>query len=210
MDFHSPDRHTGMTNHARSGPAGFARVCAARTFREATRIYNTRPEASTPWRHCERTYLARRRAQSTGDGCACELRTKVRQAPATGAGYLVRLHRRADRARHRRHGTLVNEFKLPGSDTQRATDLLKAKFPAQNGSSLTFVFQAKPGEKITSPSATRPRSRRSSRSPRRRSTRRARRAPSTRGTSRTPSASGSSTRPSPSRASICHGRRPRR
>jgi RND superfamily putative drug exporter len=49
------------------------------------------------------------------------------------------------------HGTLVNEFKLPGSDTQRATDLLKAKFPAQNGSSLTFVFQAKPGEKITSP-----------------------------------------------------------
>ncbi|MDX6551581.1 MAG: putative drug exporter of the superfamily [Gaiellales bacterium] len=49
------------------------------------------------------------------------------------------------------HGTLVNEFKLPGSDTQRATDLLKAKFPAQNGSSLTFVFQAKPGQKITSP-----------------------------------------------------------
>jgi RND superfamily putative drug exporter len=49
------------------------------------------------------------------------------------------------------HGTLVNEFKLPGSDTQRAADLLKAKFPAQNGSSLTFVFQAKPGEKITSP-----------------------------------------------------------
>jgi putative drug exporter of the RND superfamily len=49
------------------------------------------------------------------------------------------------------HGTLVNEFKLPGSDTQRAQDLLKAKFPAQNGSSLTYVLQAKPGEKITSP-----------------------------------------------------------
>ncbi|MDX6569780.1 MAG: putative drug exporter of the superfamily, partial [Gaiellales bacterium] len=49
------------------------------------------------------------------------------------------------------HGTLVNEFKLPGSDTQRASDLLKAKFPAQNGSSLTYVFQAKPGQKITSP-----------------------------------------------------------
>jgi putative drug exporter of the RND superfamily len=49
------------------------------------------------------------------------------------------------------HGTLVNEFKLPGSDTQRATDLLKSKFPAQQGSSLTFVFQAKPGQKITAP-----------------------------------------------------------
>ncbi len=49
------------------------------------------------------------------------------------------------------HGTLVNEFKLPGSDTQRAQDLLKAKFPAQNGSSLTYVFEAKPGQKITSP-----------------------------------------------------------
>jgi putative drug exporter of the RND superfamily len=49
------------------------------------------------------------------------------------------------------HGTLVNEFKLPGSDTQRATDLLESKFPAQNGSALTFVFRAKPGDKITSP-----------------------------------------------------------
>ena len=49
------------------------------------------------------------------------------------------------------HGTLVNEFKLPGSDTQRATDLLKAKFPAQQGSSLTFVFKAKSGQTITAP-----------------------------------------------------------
>jgi putative drug exporter of the RND superfamily len=49
------------------------------------------------------------------------------------------------------HGKLVNEFTLPGSDTQRAADLLKAKFPAQNGSSLTFVFQAKKGQSIESP-----------------------------------------------------------
>jgi RND superfamily putative drug exporter len=49
------------------------------------------------------------------------------------------------------HGTLVNKFELPGSDTQRAADLLKAKFPAQNGSSLTFVFKAKAGQKITDP-----------------------------------------------------------
>jgi RND superfamily putative drug exporter len=49
------------------------------------------------------------------------------------------------------HGKLVNEFKLPGSDTQRATDLLKAKFPAQNGSALTFVFQAPSGQRIDTP-----------------------------------------------------------
>ena len=49
------------------------------------------------------------------------------------------------------HGKLVNEFKLPGSDTQRATDLLKAKFPAQNGSALTFVFQAPAGQRIDTP-----------------------------------------------------------
>jgi putative drug exporter of the RND superfamily len=49
------------------------------------------------------------------------------------------------------HGTLVNEFKLPGSDTQRATDLLESKFPAQNGSALTFVFKAPAGQTITSP-----------------------------------------------------------
>jgi RND superfamily putative drug exporter len=51
------------------------------------------------------------------------------------------------------HGTLVNEFKLPGSDTQRAADLLKAKFPAQNGSALTFVFKAPPGQTVESPKA---------------------------------------------------------
>ena len=47
------------------------------------------------------------------------------------------------------HGKLVNSFKLPGSDTQRATDLLDSKFPAQSGSSLTFVFQAQKGKTIT-------------------------------------------------------------
>ncbi|MEO9174387.1 MAG: MMPL family transporter [Gaiellales bacterium] len=49
------------------------------------------------------------------------------------------------------HGKLVDEFKLPGSDTQRAADLLKAKFPAQNGSSLTFVLQARKGASIEGP-----------------------------------------------------------
>jgi RND superfamily putative drug exporter len=47
------------------------------------------------------------------------------------------------------HGKLVDSFKLPGSDTQRATDLLNSKFPSQSGSSLTFVFQATKGHTIT-------------------------------------------------------------
>jgi RND superfamily putative drug exporter len=49
------------------------------------------------------------------------------------------------------HGKLVDQFKLPGSDTQKATDLLDSKFPAQSGSSLTFVVQAKKGGTITAP-----------------------------------------------------------
>ena len=49
------------------------------------------------------------------------------------------------------HGKLQNEFKLPGSDTQRASDLLKEKFPDQNGSSLSFVIQAPAGERIDTP-----------------------------------------------------------
>jgi RND superfamily putative drug exporter len=47
------------------------------------------------------------------------------------------------------HGKLVDQFKLPGSDTQRATDLLNSKFPSQSGSSLTFVFKASNGQTIT-------------------------------------------------------------
>ena len=34
------------------------------------------------------------------------------------------------------HGTLVNEFKVPGTDFQKATDLINAKFGAQKGAAL--------------------------------------------------------------------------
>src|SRR5262245_39027099 len=32
-------------------------------------------------------------------------------------------------------GTAVDDFKIPGTETQRAMDLLKAKFPEQSGAS---------------------------------------------------------------------------
>ena len=42
-------------------------------------------------------------------------------------------------------GTLENKFVIPGSDAQKATDLLKAKFQTRNGAILQVVFNAKSG-----------------------------------------------------------------
>jgi RND superfamily putative drug exporter len=43
-------------------------------------------------------------------------------------------------------GTLENKFVIPGSDAQKATDVLKAKFGARNGAILQIVFDAKKGK----------------------------------------------------------------
>ena len=42
-------------------------------------------------------------------------------------------------------GRLVNEFTIPGSETQQATDLLKAKFPDNAGDSAMVVFTSDKG-----------------------------------------------------------------
>ncbi len=42
-------------------------------------------------------------------------------------------------------GTLVDEFSIPNSDAQRATDLLKSRFPSQAGDAATVVFAAREG-----------------------------------------------------------------
>jgi RND superfamily putative drug exporter len=42
-------------------------------------------------------------------------------------------------------GRLVNEFTIPGSETQQATDLLKSRFPATAGDSATVVFTSPDG-----------------------------------------------------------------
>src|SRR6476469_9582537 len=47
-------------------------------------------------------------------------------------------------------GTLENKFVIPGSDAQKATDLLKEKFGARNGAILQIVFNSPQG-KLASP-----------------------------------------------------------
>ena len=48
------------------------------------------------------------------------------------------------------HGKLINDFKIPGSDTQRATDLITAKFGAQKGAALRVVVAAPAGQRLDS------------------------------------------------------------
>ena len=46
------------------------------------------------------------------------------------------------------HGKLINDFKIPGSDTQKATDLITAKFGAQKGAALRVVVAAPAGRRL--------------------------------------------------------------
>jgi RND superfamily putative drug exporter len=48
-------------------------------------------------------------------------------------------------------GSLRDEFSIPGSDTQRATDLIEAEFAEQQGSVLNLVFAAPDGERLDTP-----------------------------------------------------------
>ena len=56
-------------------------------------------------------------------------------------------------------GSLRDEFSIPGSDTQKATDLIEAEFASEQGAVLNIVFAAPAG----SGSTPRPARRRSSR-----------------------------------------------
>jgi putative drug exporter of the RND superfamily len=49
------------------------------------------------------------------------------------------------------HGELVNEFKVPGTDFQKATDLINAKFQGQKGAALRVVLAAPSGERLDTP-----------------------------------------------------------
>src|SRR5262249_29954223 len=42
-------------------------------------------------------------------------------------------------------GRLTNDFTIPGSDAQKAVDLLEQTFPARSGDSAQIVFQAQGG-----------------------------------------------------------------
>src|SRR5215218_822129 len=48
-------------------------------------------------------------------------------------------------------GGLRDEFEIPGSDTQKATDLIKAEFASEQGGVLNVVFAAPRGERLDTP-----------------------------------------------------------
>jgi RND superfamily putative drug exporter len=48
-------------------------------------------------------------------------------------------------------GGLKDEFEIPGSDTQRATDLIESEFAAEQGGVLNLVFAAPEGERLDTP-----------------------------------------------------------
>jgi RND superfamily putative drug exporter len=48
-------------------------------------------------------------------------------------------------------GELRDEFEIPGSDTQRATDLIEAEFASEQGGVLNLVFAAPEGEVLDTP-----------------------------------------------------------
>jgi putative drug exporter of the RND superfamily len=48
-------------------------------------------------------------------------------------------------------GSLKDEFEIPGSDTQKATDLIESKFASEQGGVLNIVFAAPPGQRLDTP-----------------------------------------------------------
>ena len=48
-------------------------------------------------------------------------------------------------------GGLRDEFEIPGSDTQRATDLIESEFATEQGGVLNVVFAAPEGERLDTP-----------------------------------------------------------
>src|SRR5688572_15172200 len=48
-------------------------------------------------------------------------------------------------------GSLKDEFEIPGSETQRATDLIEAEFASEQGGVLNLVFAAPEGERLDAP-----------------------------------------------------------
>ena len=48
-------------------------------------------------------------------------------------------------------GSLKDQFEIPGSDTQRATDLIESEFASEQGGVLNLVFAAPEGERLDTP-----------------------------------------------------------
>jgi RND superfamily putative drug exporter len=48
-------------------------------------------------------------------------------------------------------GALKDVFEIPGSDTQKATDLIESEFSSEQGAVLNLVFAAPPGQRLDTP-----------------------------------------------------------
>src|SRR3954451_23507694 len=48
-------------------------------------------------------------------------------------------------------GSLKDQFEIPGSDTQKATDLIESEFASEQGGVLNLVFAAPKGEQLDTP-----------------------------------------------------------
>jgi RND superfamily putative drug exporter len=48
-------------------------------------------------------------------------------------------------------GGLKDKFEIPGSDTQKATDLIESEFTSEQGGVLNLVFAAPPGQRLDTP-----------------------------------------------------------
>src|SRR5687767_3914463 len=48
-------------------------------------------------------------------------------------------------------GSLKDEFEIPGSDTQKATDLIESEFASEQGGVLNLVFAAPAGQRLDTP-----------------------------------------------------------
>src|ERR1044071_4656278 len=48
-------------------------------------------------------------------------------------------------------GSLRDEFEIPGSDTQKATDLIESQFTSEQGGVLNVVFAAPAGQRLDTP-----------------------------------------------------------
>src|SRR5262245_48749885 len=48
-------------------------------------------------------------------------------------------------------GGLKDKFEIPGSDTQKATDLIESEFASEQGAVLNLVFAAPPGQRLDTP-----------------------------------------------------------
>ena len=48
-------------------------------------------------------------------------------------------------------GGLRDEFEIPGSDTQKATDLIESEFASEQGGVLNIVFAAPEGQRLDTP-----------------------------------------------------------